>query len=390
MANPTGIFAQIAPDCADATELSVRKVYVSPAVPQGGGEVVEFPGNRAKSLYHFREEHNTAWYKFRIPNDGLLALDIIPEQVRDDYDFILYRIEQGDPCEKIRSGSLLPVRSCISRTDPQLAGRTGLSDDAGADFIHSGPGASYSRSLEVKEGEWYLLVLDNVYPEGGRHQIRFRLAQPALLTGRVQPDSAGKIPAAVVALTDPASGEVIFQTPADLQTGEYTLPLNLDPQRAYEVAITAPHHFFKKYPVDQEALREKGNMRIETSLDVLEVGRNYILDDLKFNPNKSVLRAGSISSVRQLLILMQDHPGLHIEIEGHTNCAGNNYGPNDKDQPLSEARAKKIFSLLTAKGIDPDRMTTIGYGCSRMLIPNARELSQQMINMRVEIKITAM
>jgi len=57
---------------------------------------------------------------------------------------------------------------------------------------------------------------------------------------------------------------------------------------------------------------------------------------------------------------------LKIEVQGYT-C---NMGPDDYNQNLSERRAQAVTSYLIDKGIDLNRLTTVGYGESNPAVSN--------------------
>ena len=76
-------------DCSKAIEIK-DTIFGPTNAPAGFGSVMEITGDK-NSLYAFEKEHNTCWYYFRAKNDCSLELDIIPEKINDDYDFILYK-----------------------------------------------------------------------------------------------------------------------------------------------------------------------------------------------------------------------------------------------------------------------------------------------------------
>jgi outer membrane protein OmpA-like peptidoglycan-associated protein len=159
-------------DCNHPVEIK-DTLLISTNSPQGPGSILEITGNDKKDLHFFEQEHNTAWYWFKVKNDAELSFDIIPVSVNDDYDLSLYRCDAKSFCSDVKEKKILPVRTCISRNDKKSGSKTGLRTAATDEFIHSGIGASYVKSMEVKKGEVYFLIVDNVYPNGKGHSIHF-------------------------------------------------------------------------------------------------------------------------------------------------------------------------------------------------------------------------
>ena len=160
-------------DCMNPVLIHDTVVF-SPNTPVGIGNELEISNNDPNDLLYFENEHNTVWYKFWPQQDGVLTFDIIPVDPNDDYDFMLYRYNGGDFRSKILSKELKPIRSCISRNDTSIQGKTGLSlNEPATFFIHSGPSQSYVKYLQVKKWETYYLLVDNVYIKGNGHMIRF-------------------------------------------------------------------------------------------------------------------------------------------------------------------------------------------------------------------------
>lgn len=75
-----------------------------------------------------------------------------------------------------------------------------------------------------------------------------------------------------------------------------------------------------------------------------------------------------------------------IRIEGHVNGEGSTSG-DPYNQILSEQRALKVYDILVAKGIEKERMQTIGFAAKKMLYPHPKSESQSEKNRRVEINV---
>jgi len=95
--------------------------------------------------------------------------------------------------------------------------------------------------------------------------------------------------------------------------------------------------------------------------------------------------SNSFSSLQKLATVLKQNPTLKISIEGHTNGVGEE--TSETHQPLSEARAKAVYSYLVQNGIDPERLSATGFGCSRMLYPASKDEKTLQLNRRVEVRM---
>jgi outer membrane protein OmpA-like peptidoglycan-associated protein len=77
------------------------------------------------------------------------------------------------------------------------------------------------------------------------------------------------------------------------------------------------------------------------------------------------------------------HPGLRLQIEGHTDSVGS----EEYNQVLSERRADAVRDCLVQQGIDPNSMTARGYGKSMPVTDNATAAGRQQ-NRRVELVVS--
>ncbi len=161
---------------ADCTSpiLITDTIVFSPHTPKGSGNEMEIFDNKKDDLMYFENEHNTVWYKFWARENCSLTFDIIPEDINDDYDFMLYKWDGGNFRSKILNKQIKPIRTCISRNDKKIKSMTGLSLNESADlFVHSGLGSSYVKYIQVQKGDCFYLLVDNVYDNGKGHTIRF-------------------------------------------------------------------------------------------------------------------------------------------------------------------------------------------------------------------------
>ncbi len=91
----------------------------------------------------------------------------------------------------------------------------------------------------------------------------------------------------------------------------------------------------------------------------------------------------SYTEVDRLATLLKESAHLNVLISGHTDDIGNEI----YNQQLSERRAKRVKSYLIQTGIAESRVSAIGYGMSKPLVPNKTKASRR-YNRRTEFTIT--
>jgi outer membrane protein OmpA-like peptidoglycan-associated protein len=111
---------------------------------------------------------------------------------------------------------------------------------------------------------------------------------------------------------------------------------------------------------------------------IMEKGRVTL--NVEFDFDKSVVKNKYHDEIGNLAEVMEKHPNLMIEIEGHTD----NVGGEKYNQQLSGRRANAVKKYLVEKfGIDASRLSTEGFGKSRPITTNATKEGRQK-NRRVE------
>ncbi|MEO7313205.1 MAG: OmpA family protein [Chitinophagaceae bacterium] len=91
-----------------------------------------------------------------------------------------------------------------------------------------------------------------------------------------------------------------------------------------------------------------------------------VLDNVLYEFNKYALAQASYPALDKLVKLMEDNPGMAIELSSHTD----NIGADKYNQVLSEKRAASCVQYMVSKGIDKSRIETKGYGESMPVAPN--------------------
>ncbi|MBS1917263.1 MAG: OmpA family protein [Bacteroidetes bacterium] len=115
-----------------------------------------------------------------------------------------------------------------------------------------------------------------------------------------------------------------------------------------------------------------------------EVIKKVMVDakNIFFNTGSAKLLPKSFKSLNEVAKILKDDPNLKLDIEGHTD----NVGKPEKNQLLSENRAKAVLDYLTTKGgIDASRLSSAGYGDTKPVASNKTAKGKAM-NRRVELK----
>ncbi len=375
-------------DCMGAIAV-LDSVVVNDRPGRGFGNVLEIKENPATDLKWFEREHHTTWYRFRAPVKTTLTFDIIPQDIEDDIDFLVFAGNVPGICEKILAKEVAPVRSNISRNDKSLHSMCGLSKEATEEYVRSGVGTSYSKAIEAEEGDLYYLAVD--YPQRPRagFTVRFHY-DPAPPPPPVKewPQSL------VVEVTDSLTGtaleasltiEGMYFDSVVQAKGQSRYEFKMDNYRNLRINCLRKGYMFKSLRI-----KGSGDELVRVSLGMVPIipGAKVVLDDIRFVGNDSKVMRNSEGSLYMLLHFMEENPGATIEIQGHVN------GPAiKKNNPelieLSAERAQMVFNFLVVNDIDPARLAYVGLGNAQMLYPNPRNKAESEANRRVEVKVTS-
>ncbi len=119
-------------------------------------------------------------------------------------------------------------------------------------------------------------------------------------------------------------------------------------------------------------------------------GTVILLQNLYYDFGKSAVRTGEARELDALLHMMQLFPSMQIEMAAHTDSRGT----ADFNLQLSVKRAESAKDFLVQRGVDPNRIRTVGYGESRLRngckdgVPCSEAEHQQ--NRRTEVRVIRM
>jgi outer membrane protein OmpA-like peptidoglycan-associated protein len=371
-------------DCQAARTFTINgKMTTNKTIaPPGPGLTDEISPAKLKTRFAFEKEHHSAWYKLVIGASGKLCFDIVPLKADDDYDFMVFKAGSKNFCDSLSVGYMSPLRACISRDKEELKGITGLNHTSKEKLVKQGVGSAYAKALQVKAGDVYFLVLDNVYDNGEGHFIRFEISELVSFKGTLK-NEQDKPLRAEVSLSG-QNGEVILKTETRAD-GTYAFTQPIISNNTYALNFYSDSNFTYTKPF---TLKDTVELRsLKTILPDLKKGKKYSVGTINFHPNSPNTLPESRTAMRNLYKLMRKNPGLRITIIGH--CNGMNGAKHAITDALSKDRAEALKKYLVALGIETGRLETEGKGDSEMLFPYTpmRTASQEVQNRRVEIMV---
>ena len=118
------------------------------------------------------------------------------------------------------------------------------------------------------------------------------------------------------------------------------------------------------------------------AVETAKAGEVLNLKHVNFATGSAVLTPESATELGLVVEVMTKNPNMTVEVGGHTD----NVGDPTKNKTLSDARAKAVADFVAKRGVDPKRMTGIGYGDTKPIGDNAT-VDGKTINRRTEFKI---
>lgn len=106
------------------------------------------------------------------------------------------------------------------------------------------------------------------------------------------------------------------------------------------------------------------------------------LQDILFSVNEAELASGSDRTLDKVAEFLNEYEDRRLEIKGYTDATGS----DTYNLGLSERRAQTVKDALVERGVDPNRITTEGYGEQSPVASNDTSTGRQQ-NRRVEILV---
>jgi outer membrane protein OmpA-like peptidoglycan-associated protein len=161
-------------------------------------------------------------------------------------------------------------------------------------------------------------------------------------------------------------------------------------QRAAQERAAAQAEAEKARQAAAQAEAEKAQLRsqllaqLNSILQTRDSARGLIVNmsDVLFQTGSATLQPGAREKLAKISGIVLAHPGLTLQIEGHTDSVGG----DDFNQQLSERRADSVRDFLAQQGVPASSMSARGFGKTQPVADNETAEGRQR-NRRVELVV---
>ena len=148
-----------------------------------------------------------------------------------------------------------------------------------------------------------------------------------------------------------------------------TFFVRLDTATDYNLKATKPGYFTQVATISTKGIvlneaHPDTTLSIEMIMEKIFTNQEIVLDDIYYDLDKSFIREDAKPALNELIELLKRNPTLNIQLSSHTDCQGGT-GYNEK---LSQRRADAAVQYLIQNSINPERLTSKGYGESLLAV----------------------
>jgi outer membrane protein OmpA-like peptidoglycan-associated protein len=158
----------------------------------------------------------------------------------------------------------------------------------------------------------------------------------------------------------------------------------VDQQRAAEAEADKARQAAAKAESEKAELRAQLLNQLNSILQTRDSARGLIVNmsDVLFDTGSYTLKPGAREKLAKISGIVLAHPGLNLQIEGHTDSVGT----DEFNQQLSERRADSVRDFLAEQGVPASSITAHGFGKTQPVASNDTAEGRQR-NRRVELVV---
>ncbi len=139
-----------------------------------------------------------------------------------------------------------------------------------------------------------------------------------------------------------------------MKDGSYSV--RVTPGVKYVLLGTCKGYLNTMQELETELIEGEHKYHIDFALP--SITQPVLLDNIFYEFDKATLTAESTVSLDELAELLETNPNATIELSSHCDFRGS----DSYNTRLSQARAESVVNYLIGKGIEPERLTAVGYG----------------------------
>lgn len=183
-----------------------------------------------------------------------------------------------------------------------------------------------------------------------------------------------------IQFVDLADANLVADFTTDGLSGEYlvAVPAGHD----YAMYVKANGYLTHSENISVLEGMEHLDLDLDIAMEAIKQGSQATLKNLFFASGSAELEQQSLAELNQLEELLTKNQNMRLEVEGHTD----NTGSPELNQGLSNERAQTVVDYLVKRGIQKERLQSIGYGDSQPKVPNT-DPANKALNRRTEIKV---
>ena len=420
-------------DCIFAIPLQVGVPYGPTTPPDGAGRMQEIKADKAHPNL-FEYEHNSVWYKFTAPYNGDLEIKITQDNVWDDYDFLVYKNTGAYFSNNVIQNKQLPVAVNLAAVDSnglaaealkaaeqqknqrprpsgqqgasatQTAGQKskpqaepayvppakpkptiGMSVDATNKMLTKKQVGTFIKSIPVRMGEEYFIVLDNCSPNGRGHTIEVNVHVEAFepLVLFYDYKAIKYIDVDLIILEKSSAGERPIVNDQHFRGGRVKFV------PGFNYTLYAKHDgYFSIYRDFNSNFFMRDTLMLYR-MNRTEKGTVFPITDVYFDEGGSQLLPQSDTTLMNYVAMFRNHPDVTFMVKGYVQS----YGVNPKaDMLLSLDRAKAVKEFFIKNGIAEKRITTTGMSQNEIkrMASAALDKGEKFSDVKIELIITEM
>ncbi len=184
---------------------------------------------------------------------------------------------------------------------------------------------------------------------------------PFIINGIVtEKNSNQPMPAVTVQIKNLITG--LKQEAQTNEKGQYSFPA--DSAGMYELSyVKSNYNCINRDTVSLKGHPNGVTIQKKTEMEKTQLRVPFKLDNIYFDLGKSDIRPDAAKELDKLVTLLQDNPTWEIELGAHTDSRAN----DAFNLALSQRRAAATVAYLVQKGIAASRLTSKGYGETKLL-----------------------